>query len=76
MPSSFPYLVAALLLVLGWNESFKSRCDKLTNGEVVSALNPTATPVPTPAATPTPRPTPTPFKSLPLNPIKLLPDSH
>lgn len=62
MERSLPYLLIVLLLVGGWNESFKSRFNRLINKgeeqptEAVATDAPAATPTPavTPRATPRP----------------------
>ena len=65
MERSLPYLLIVLLLIGGWNESFKARFDRLIgrnqepSTEEVSTEAPAAIPAATPvsALKPTPRPT-------------------
>ncbi len=66
MERPLPYLLIVLLLIGGWNETFKSRFDRLTgrseekSTEKVAAESPAPTPKPVSAAVQrlTPRPTP------------------
>ena len=56
MERSLPYLLIVLLLIGGWNESFKARFDRLTGKnqeqptEAVSTEAPAAAPSPTPVS--------------------------
>jgi len=61
MASRIPYLLILILLIAGWNKSFKSQYDHLTGNTVIEPAQSVATPAPQPK----------PFKPTFLSPIDL-----
>jgi len=66
MSSSLPYIMIAVLLIAGWNESFQARYDRLTGKKAGTSAS-----VGTQTAAATPAPTPKPFAPSGFKPIDL-----